>query len=278
MKNILLPTDFSKNSINAIHYALKLYDNELCTFYLLHVQKASEYITDDLMTAKVGTSVHDGIVNKPQEELEKLAQKLKGIFNTDNFSFELIVDYDSFTASVQQVITAKEIDLIIMGTDGATNAKEKIFGSNTLQVLRNIDCPVLVIPENYKYQNINSIAFVMDDQVRLSKEKLTAFLGILKKNNPKINILNIKEEDSISLPVQNQKNKLDSILEGYEVAFHTLTNIPTAIAINSFVQIKNVDLTATFAKPTPFLERFLKGSELATISYKTTVPLLLMPQ
>ncbi|WP_299528057.1 universal stress protein, partial [uncultured Lutibacter sp.] len=37
MKNILLPTDFSENSWNAIKYALELYKKTACNFYLLHV-------------------------------------------------------------------------------------------------------------------------------------------------------------------------------------------------------------------------------------------------
>jgi len=57
MKSILLPTDFSENSKNAIEYAMRLFENEQCTFYVLHVQKASHYATDDLMAAPANTSI-----------------------------------------------------------------------------------------------------------------------------------------------------------------------------------------------------------------------------
>ena len=49
MRNILLPTDFSKNSMNAINYALAFLKDQKCKFYILNVQKASSFITDDMM-------------------------------------------------------------------------------------------------------------------------------------------------------------------------------------------------------------------------------------
>ena len=41
MKNILVPTDFSEDSMNAVTYALELLKNSPCNFYLLHVNDLS---------------------------------------------------------------------------------------------------------------------------------------------------------------------------------------------------------------------------------------------
>jgi hypothetical protein len=46
MKNILLPTDFSDNSWNAIEYAINFHKNDTCTFYLLHTNSLSSIVTD----------------------------------------------------------------------------------------------------------------------------------------------------------------------------------------------------------------------------------------
>ena len=50
MKSILLPTDFSKNSINAIEYAVNLFKDEPVEFFVLNIQKASTFVSDDLMS------------------------------------------------------------------------------------------------------------------------------------------------------------------------------------------------------------------------------------
>ena len=67
MKNILLPTDFSNNSRNAIHYAFQFFKDQECEFYFLNVQKISEYLTGDIYAASKDNSVFDAvfkIINK----------------------------------------------------------------------------------------------------------------------------------------------------------------------------------------------------------------------
>ncbi|KAA3620515.1 MAG: universal stress protein, partial [Flavobacterium sp.] len=54
MKKILLPTDFSPNSLHAIDYAMNFFKGNKAHFVLLNIQKSSEYITDDLMAAGPG--------------------------------------------------------------------------------------------------------------------------------------------------------------------------------------------------------------------------------
>lgn len=58
MKNILLPTDFSGNSKNAIQYALKFFEGENCTFHILNSQKPTGYITADVLYGAPGTSIY----------------------------------------------------------------------------------------------------------------------------------------------------------------------------------------------------------------------------
>ena len=47
MKNILLPTDFSENSWNAIEYTLNLFQKNICNFYLLHVNRLNTLVEGD---------------------------------------------------------------------------------------------------------------------------------------------------------------------------------------------------------------------------------------
>ena len=64
MKNILLPSDFSKNSKNAIQYAIKFFENEECHFYILNIQKSSKYITANLGAGPQSDCVYDIVANK----------------------------------------------------------------------------------------------------------------------------------------------------------------------------------------------------------------------
>ena len=61
MKRILLPTDFSINSMNAITYAMELFENMPCVFVLLNIQKPSQFLTHEIITANPEQSLFDAI-------------------------------------------------------------------------------------------------------------------------------------------------------------------------------------------------------------------------
>ena len=51
MKNILLPTDFSENSKNAIYYAKELFKDVACKFHLLNTYSPAIYNYDYQMNS-----------------------------------------------------------------------------------------------------------------------------------------------------------------------------------------------------------------------------------
>jgi len=276
MKNILLPTDFSENARNAIDYALEFFKNELCTFYVLNVQKASSYMTDDLMVAPANTSIHQSILKGSKEQLSELITELNNEILHDNYTFHALTDYDVFTDAIKQAVKSKNIDLIVMGTNGATGAREVVFGSNTLNVIRKIDCPVLVIPQGYVFEGLKTVLYTIDYNDHFTTENIEPLVDTLIKFKASLRILKIKEDETVTIAEFDDKKHLKDFFKDINHTFHTITNVPTALAINSFVQIMDVDMNAMFIQRETFLERFFSGSETSKISYGTRVPLLIM--
>ncbi|WP_299431357.1 universal stress protein [uncultured Aquimarina sp.] len=276
MRNILLPTDFSENAKNAIDYALEFFKNELCTFYVLNVQKASNYMTDDLMTAPANTSIHQSVLKGSKEQLNTLITELKNGILHENYTFHALTDYDIFTDAIKQAVKSKNIDLIVMGTNGATGAREVVFGSNTLNVIRKIDCPVLVIPQGYVFEGLKTILYTIDYNDHFTTENIEPLVDTLIKFKASLRILKIKEDETVTIAEFDDKKHLKDFFKDINHTFHSITNVPTALAINSFVQIMDVDMNAMFIQRETFLERFFSGSETSKISYGTRVPLLIM--
>ncbi|WP_299249619.1 universal stress protein [uncultured Aquimarina sp.] len=276
MKNILLPTDFSENARNAINYALEFFKNELCTFYVLNVQKASNYMMDDLMAAPANTSIHQSVIQGSKEKLSTLIEALKEEIEHENYTFQASTDYDVFTDAIKQAVKSKDIDLIVMGTNGATGAREVVFGSNTLNVIRKVDCPVLVIPQGYIFENIKNVQYTIDYNDHFSTENIEPLMDTLVKYKASLRILKIKEDDTVTVAEFDDKKHLKDFFKDINHTFHSITNVPTPLAIDSFVQIMNVDMNAMFIHRETFLERFFQGSETSKISYGTRVPLLIM--
>ncbi len=276
MKNILLPTDLSDNARNAINYSMELFKNELCTFYILNVQKASNYTTDDLMVAPANTTIHQSVISDVKKKLNVLVEELKENHPNENYTFHTLTDYDIFTDAIKQVVRSKNIDLIVMGTNGATGAAEVVFGSNTLNVIRKVDCPVIAIPQGFVYAPPKTILFTIDYSDHFVTEGIEPLMDILAKHRSSLRILKIKEDETITVADFDDKKHMKDFFKSINHTFHSIINVPTALAINSFVQIMDVDMTAMFIKRETFMERFFRGSETSKISYGTRVPLLIM--
>lgn len=276
MKNILLPTDFSENARNAINYALKFFKNELCTFYILHVEKASSFIMDDLMVAPANTSIHNAVTKETKKKLKSLIEELKELTSDQNYSFFPLTDYDVFTDAIQQVVDSKDIHLIIMGTNGATGAKEVIFGSNTLNVIHKVDCPIITVPKGYLFVKPKTVLYTIDYNNHFTTKGIQPLMDALIKFKASLRVLKIKEDDTVTIKDFEDKKNMKMFFKDLNHTFHSITNIPTVFAIDNFVQIMHVDLNAMFIHRKTFLERFFQGSDTSKISYGTRVPLLIM--
>ena len=274
MKNILLLTDFSDTAQNAISYALDFFRNSECHFYILNVHKVGNYSTGNLMSAAPTSSVYSSLIENPKKKLLALQKEYEANYANESFKFETICDYDSFTVAVKQAISNFQVELIVMGTNGATGAKEVIFGSNTLNVIRDIDKPVLIIPNSFSYSTIKSVLFVSEKNELFIESKLKPLAFVIAKFKSAVQILTIsanKEE------AKTEKiARIHSFFKNETTSFHLMYEIAPDVAIDSFVQLNRVDLVAKMIKKQPFLKRLLKGSKTNQITYKTKVPLLIM--
>ncbi len=274
MKNILLLTDFSKNSINAMRYALQLFKDDVCNFYVLHVEISTSYMSDDLMLTG-NQSIYDALVKKSKHKLAKLITGLESEFKNENFNFEIIVDHDILTDAINQVITSKAIDLIVMGTNGVTGAKEAVFGSNTINIVRKVDCSTLVIPEDFKYRTPQEILLPLDTFDALSGTAFTDLLTFSNRYCKKLHILRIKTKNEDFREALKDQDHIHYFLKKTNYEYHIVNNIPMEHVVNCYTQTHPIDFTALLVQKESFFERFFIGSPTTKISDKMRTPLFI---
>lgn len=277
MKNILLPTDFSENSLNAIQYAMHFFENWECNFFILNVQKFSDYISDDLAAGSSSDIIYDSIAKDNKSLISNLVTKLKEEYKSQSYTFHGLFDYDDFVAAIDQAVQFHAIDLIIMGTNGATGASEVLFGSNTLQVIRNITCPILTIPENYTYTNIKKALFSTQHGEDFSTIGLNAFKELLNIQQCELDVLELDENENTE-PQKENNDYIQSLFPDYPYTYYHLNihSIPGIIAVQTATQLLKVDIHAIFIEKKSFLERLFFGSEIPQLAYGTLVPLLFL--
>src|SRR5690606_1992138 len=195
MKNILLPTDFSNNAWNAIDYALKLFKDDECLFYLLHsyspplVPPTTAGVTTAATTEILLDSARKASEDGLNDVLKKISQTNKNV----KHQYKILSEYDFFVGAVKTVVEDYRIDLIVMGTKGSSGLKEVIIGSNTAGVIGNVKSPILAIPENAVYGPIKEIAFATDYDYYCEKDEISPLVDIANKTGASIKILHALE-------------------------------------------------------------------------------------
>jgi len=276
MKNILLPTDFSTNSLNAIQYAVKFLKDEDCTFYLLNIYRMPYLEHDELMMYNVEklASLENTLLKSSQRDLEATVKKINF---SSNHKIKLLSDYSFFIDSVKQKIDEFNIDLIIMGTKGATGAKEIFMGSNTGDVIMKTDCDVIAVPDKATFKTPKEIVFPTDFRLLYEEEDLEILKKIAIKNGSNIRVLYVQNDDPLDTEQKANKKDLEWGFDDLNYSFHTLTNTDFESAVNCFTQSRgDVDMIAIIAKHYNIFQRLFFKPKVEELSFHTKIPLLVL--
>ncbi|MCK0178355.1 universal stress protein [Flavobacteriaceae bacterium S0862] len=275
MKLILLPTDFSKNSINAINYAVELFKNEACEFYVINIQKASSFVSDDLMTMTSSATVYHTLIDIAKKSIKNVIKDLKETYNNDLHEFCSIVDYDNFVDGINQACDTKGIDLIIMGTKGASGAEKVLFGSNTARVMQRCSTPVLAIPDGCKFKGLDKIAFTSNFSIRYNSEDLKSLFDISKLYNSSIDILHVNEDELTSNQMDNRAY-LSSYFSDLTHEFVNLQKSDVFKAIQDYIKDNDIKILAMTSRQHSFLERLFNRHLVEAFAFNIDIPFLVM--
>ncbi len=261
MKNILLLTDFSDNALNAIHYAMHLFKSETCTFHIMNVHKMGSYTSDDLMTSSK-ESIYESITKAPKEKINKLLNDLKQEYTNDIHSFNIIIDFDVFIDAVKQAVKHRAIDYIIMGTNGATSAKEVILGSNTVNVIRKVNCKAIVVPKGYSFKPLEELLLVLDPQDEIEGNTFTALLEFIETYQLHLHVLRINPNHATSENEFNDKANLSLINCQYTLADY----VPIDYAVSHYLETNHIDLTAIIIHKEGFFEHLFTNASTSKMN------------
>ncbi|RIV30451.1 universal stress protein [Flagellimonas lutimaris] len=276
-KRVLLPTDYSKNALNAIRYALELYKNVRCDFYILNAFHISGYTLDSMRVPESGEPYYEAAKQESEEGMEKLMQMVKLHPQNDKHEFHTITTFNSLTGAIRNVIDKKDIDIIVMGTKGITESKARIFGTNTVNVMEQIkECPVIAVPNNYMFKTPREIVFPTDYKAPFKKKEIGDLIEISKLYDARINVVHIDKDKDGKLSRKENANKelLQEILQGTDYEMHFLPADKISSGINKFIDNHGCDMVAFLNKKHLFFGSILSNPLVKKIGYEPKVPIL----
>ncbi|MET2985155.1 universal stress protein [Aureibaculum conchae] len=280
MKNILIPTDFSDNAWDALLYAIRLYDNVPSRFYILNTFQIGTSRTTNRMSSKRGTKLFRVL----QEESEKGLQKIQNYLNenllNDNHEYKTLSKTGDLYINLKQIVSQNNIDIIIMGTTGATGAKEIFMGSNAVKVINNIDlCPVLTVPKNYDFNELKNIAFATDLKKKFSALELSSLIELQTIYQCEISILHVKEYDNLDENQLIELAHIKSLFHNESLTHYKEIGLNGNVAktIIEFSEKHNVDLVCLVNHEKKFLQKLMQEAVVKKVNFRSEIPILTIP-
>ncbi len=139
--NILVPIDFSEGSEKALEYAKKVCDKSSVVIHLLHSVEPAVYPADWSYSRVNFAQLEAELLESSTKEIENIASKLRA----EGYTITPEVTTGRGSEVILSYAKSKKIDLICISTHGRKGFEHFLFGSTTEKVLRQADCPVLVV-------------------------------------------------------------------------------------------------------------------------------------
>ena len=279
MKNVLIPTDFSDNAWDALLYAIKLYDNIPTRFYILNTYQAGSSRTSNRMSSYRGTHLHRVLEEESVRGLKKIQNHLDKHLLNDNHEYKTISHTGDLLVNLKQTVSKENIDVIIMGTTGATGAKEIFMGSNAVKVINHIDlCPILTVPKDYEFNALENITFATDLKKKFGAIELNSLIDLQAIHESKITILHVTEEDKLSENQVNNLNNIKSLFKDDSV-YYVETELQGKVAksIIDFSEKQKMDLVCLINSEKKFLQKLMEEAVVKKMSFHSEIPILTMP-
>ncbi|WP_160114553.1 universal stress protein [Aquimarina sp. AU474] len=279
MKRILVPTDFSNNAYSALCYATRLFQNQVCQFYILNTFEVHTPVLTGRIDTKKGDLLYQKLSVESQEGLDKVFHSI--VRDTDDLAhtFETISVSKGLTQTILKTIDSKNIDLVVMGTKGATGASALFMGSNAVKVIQKVkNCPVLLIPNEFDFKTPTEIAFPTDFNRFYIPEDLKPLMYIASLFDANIRVFHIHEEEKLDEIQEYNYHTLKKYLEDFTYSIHWISKLnQKAFLINDFIDQLDIDLLAMINYRHSLIETIAHEPVIKKLGFRSSVPFLIIP-
>lgn len=274
MKKILVPTDFSETANKARDYAIQLalsFNAEIILLNTFHIPFTGAGTGTLVNIDKISLGSSEREMN---EQVESLKKHYEGITINSICTSGFVVE------SVKTYSEKNNVDLIVMGTVGASGFVGKLLGSNTSALIGTTETPVIVVPTKTHAQLPQHI-IVATDLTHSGNEKLFDILREIGVNyKAEIEFLFIGAEDE---KISNKINRLkaanfDEKFDANYHPFHFKTSNNIEDEILEYIEKKKFDLFTIVSKKRGFLENLFHQSVSKSLVKQANLPILVLPE
>jgi nucleotide-binding universal stress UspA family protein len=185
MKKILVPVDFSKDSMNAFEKALFIANKSKTDIRVIHVRKSKDY---DQPFVLEGTESNYGktVVDFCDKIIEDYKDQYEG-----GGKFDYVIEHGKIFHAISAQATRDKTDMIVMGTHGVSGFEEFWLGSNSYKVVCKAPCPVLTVRHGFTKRSIRKVMLPIDAH-RETRHKISFTAELASYLNAEVHVVDVR--------------------------------------------------------------------------------------
>ncbi len=276
MRKVLIPTDFSENAFNALKYACQIFKYERSEFFIVHAYADEVYHQNGSKDRGSFDELKEAIFRNSEKQLEKIRLAIKLYSPNPKHTYKTISAFGSLIDEVNDMVVQENMDIVVMGTRGKTNDRTITFGSNTLQVLKYVHCPVMAIPEGYEYHAPREVLFPTNYMLPYKRRELKLLCEMTGSFRSTIHLLYIDPLKNLSHRQEDNKQFLTDCLQKPNLIFETSDEKDKTIAITKYIVHKSIDMLVIVNSRHSYMEEILHRSTIDNIGLHVKIPFLVL--
>ncbi|MDF3027236.1 MAG: UspA protein [Fluviicola sp.] len=270
MKKILVPTDFSILSDNALDYAVQLAKKTGAELLLFHVYFVPASMYDPLLIIPSEQELE----KETKSSLEKLKEKILKTNPDAKISYHTVAG-----AAYEEIICYAEkekVDFIVIGNQGAGYLEERVLGSTASLLIRESKIPVMVIRKEVKFKEPKNFVLAVDFVETDNKTVLKPLKQLARLFKSHVQALNIYTESKV-IPTFGEIAEGFRLIHSLKFIHHTFfyrENKDVVAGINDFVAKHDIDMVVMITREHSAISRLFREPHTKAMAFRTKVPLL----
>ena len=268
MKTIIVPTDFSEISINAIYYAMELAEYIKAEILLLHVVTLPVIIEVPFLSENINIMEKDAT-----DQLEILKEKI--MRQTESaVCISLKVAIGSLLEEINNIVGNIEAFAIVIGIKGAGATQRILFGSKVFTLMNKLNIPVIIIPDEVNFTPLKNIGVAIDMKDVAKSIPSKTISTIINLFNSSLHILFVSKHKKVSSGIISEYSSLQNNLAKYHPKFHHIINEDTGEGILNFLRKGKINLLLVIPKKHGFMDGIFHKSISKDLAMNCRVPIM----
>ncbi len=271
MNLIVAPTDFSAVSLNAVNYAADMADMLGLNLNLLHVFEIPVPISEIPVPGVDLTELEKESTLQLDNLKEKLFARTGGRLTIHSAirPGNVLTEIISYCASLRP-------QAVIMGAEKTSALERAIFGGRTVEALKQLEWPLIIVPPNAVFRNIRKIGFACDFREVVESVRVKEIKELVHEFKAEFHVIHINEGggEPFSAEMIEESGFLQEMLGDLNPKYHFINSPEIEGAISDFAEKNNLDLLIIVPKWHNLISQIFQHRHSRKLVLHTHVPVM----